>query len=258
MEATRDTLIDRLQNAGYFNAVVFKRYRIPRDSARVAHAGFDLAPGSRMYFGDPVIQNNQKVSTRVIRRMLAFRRGDTYSRAAVLRSQRNLFGLEMFRSIDIRTDLDAAGDTITPHVLVEEGDLTRVRPGVGLNTAEYINTELRWTGRNFFGGARRFEIRARLANIFARQLEQTPGFEETGGPPFDKFELLFHRGRHPTLVLRPEQQPGSWPVRGTAQPGHGVSAHVLRRILRRDARPGSEHQRRPDLPARAELPGRGR
>jgi outer membrane protein insertion porin family/translocation and assembly module TamA len=186
VEATRDTLIDRLHNSGYANAEVFKRYRIPRDSGRVAHAGFDLAPGSRMYFGDPVIQNNQKVSTRVIRRMLAFRRGDTYSRAAILNSQRNLFGLEIFRSIDIRTDLDAAGDTITPHVLVEEGPLGRVRPGVGLSTAEYINTEFRWTARNFFGGARRIEIRARLSNILAGTLEETPGFEETGGPPFDE------------------------------------------------------------------------
>ncbi len=183
--AARDTLIHRLQNTGYAHAEVFNRYRIPRDSARTAHVGFDLAPASRIYFGEPQIQGNEKVATRVIRRMLAMEGGDVYSRDAILRSQRNLFGLEMFRNIDIRTDLDAAGDTITPVVLVEEGPLTRVRAGLGLSTAESFNGEARWTARNVLGGARRVEVRARLANGFANQFETLPGFEEAAPDKLD-------------------------------------------------------------------------
>jgi outer membrane protein assembly factor BamA len=172
-EAARDTLIGRLQNLGYKNADVFARYRIPRDSARVAHMVFDLMPGSRMFFGAPDVRGNDKVETRVIRRMLAFRTGDLYSHDAILRSQRNLFGLDMFRNIEIRTDIDAAGDTIAPLVTVQEGPLTRVRTGLGVSTAEYINAEARWTSRNFLGGARRVEVRGRVANVLANVLDNT-------------------------------------------------------------------------------------
>ncbi|MGH7468481.1 MAG: BamA/OMP85 family outer membrane protein [Longimicrobiales bacterium] len=172
-QAARDTLTTRLQNLGYKNAEVFPRYRIPRDSARVAHMVFDLIPGGRMYFGAPDVRGNEKVETRVIRRMLAFRAGDVYSQEAILRSQRNLFGLDMFRTIDIRTDIDAAGDTIAPLVTVQEGPLTRVRTGLGVSTAEYINAEARWISRNFLGGARRVEVRGRVANVLANVLDNT-------------------------------------------------------------------------------------
>ena len=183
-EASRDTLINRLHNLGYAHSDVFANARIPRDSALTAHVGFELAPAERVYFGEPEVQGNQRVSTRVIRRMLGFREGDVYSRAAILRSHRNLYSLDIFRNIDIRTDLDAAGDTIIPLVTIQEGALNRFRTGIGLNTAEFINAEGRWTGRNFLGGARRIEIRARVANVLADPLEVLPAFENTA-PPYD-------------------------------------------------------------------------
>ncbi|MEX2281594.1 MAG: BamA/TamA family outer membrane protein [Gemmatimonadota bacterium] len=181
-EAARDTLINRLHNLGYAHADVFANARVPRDSARVAHVTYELAPAGRVYFGEPEVQGNERVSSRVIRRMLAFKEGDVYSRDAVLRSHRSLYSLEIFRNIDIHTDLDAAGDTITPLVTIQEGALNRFRAGMGLNTAEFFNAEGRWTGRNFMGGARRIEVRARLANVLADPLEVLPVFENTSAP----------------------------------------------------------------------------
>jgi outer membrane protein assembly factor BamA len=183
-EASRDTLINRLHNLGYPHADVFANARIPRDSARVAHVTYEVAPGNRMFFGQADIQGNERVASSVVRRMLAFEAGDAYSSDAILRSHRNLFGLEIFRNIDIRTDLDAAGDTITPLVTIQEGPLNRFRAGVGLSTSEFVNAEGRWTGRNFMGGARRIELRARIANVLAAPLEVLPAFENTA-PPYD-------------------------------------------------------------------------
>ena len=69
-------------------------------------------------------------------------------------------------------------------VIVQEGDAHRVRAGAGLSTADCLNTETRWTSRNFFGGARRLQLRGRLSNLFAPVFEDSlckdAGVEEYG------------------------------------------------------------------------------
>jgi outer membrane protein insertion porin family len=169
IEASRDTLASRLLNVGYYRAEVLSRYLIPKDSMRVADVGFQVSPGPRVHFGEPRIVGNQAVDLGVIRRMLAVRKGDFYSLEAIRRSQRNLFGLEVFQLIDIREDSVLPGDTIVPiRVTVQEGDMRRVRLGMGVSNLDYFNVEGRWTDRNFLGGARRLEARASLSNIFAK------------------------------------------------------------------------------------------
>jgi outer membrane protein assembly factor BamA len=70
--------------------------------------------------------------------MLSFREGDLYSRQALLRSQRNLFGLEVFRHAEITTPPAVEGDTVVDvRVQVNEGDLHRVRLGIGMSTTDY-------------------------------------------------------------------------------------------------------------------------
>jgi outer membrane protein assembly factor BamA len=184
-DAARDTLLNRLHNLGYGRSDVFTNYTIPRDSPYVAHVGYDLAPGNRLYLAAPNITNNERVSTSVIRKMLAFQKGDLYTRDAILRSQRNLFGLEVFRNVDVHVELDAPGDTVVPQIDVTEGSLNRFRVGAGVSTSEYINAEGRWTARDFLGGARRLEVRGRVTTVAAGALSVFPWFEEADAP-YDK------------------------------------------------------------------------
>ena len=181
-EAGRDTLLNRIQNLGYARAEVFAGYLIPRDTQNLARVEYDLVLDNVVYFGAPEIRGNEKVSSTVIRRMLDFRRGDRYSRDAILRTQRNLFGLDVFRNIDVRVDLNSVHDTVTPIIEVGEGSLNRFRVGVGMNTSEFINAEGRWIGRDFLGGARRIELRGRIANVLAKPLGSVPAFEDAGAP----------------------------------------------------------------------------
>jgi outer membrane translocation and assembly module TamA len=173
----------RLANLGYARSEVLANYLIPSDSAYRAHVEFDVLLGERMRFGPVTVQGNQNVSSAVVERMLTFEPGEYYSYQDVLHSQRNLFGLETFRHVEIRADPHATTDTIVPvTVQVNEANLHRVRVGVGLSTAEFINAEGRWTSRNFMGGARRLEVRGRLYNLLADPLNEVPGFEETSDP----------------------------------------------------------------------------
>jgi outer membrane protein assembly complex protein YaeT len=179
-EAARDTIISRLANQGYALADVLAGYEITSDAPYAATVRYELIPGSRARFGAIDVAGAVKVSPRVVRRMLTFRTGDVYTRDAVLRSQRNLFGQELFRHAEIRVAPRSTGDTVMDvRVQVNEGELHRVRFGLGLSTAEFLNAEGRWTSRSFMGGARRLELRGRIANLFAHQLDGTPLFEES-------------------------------------------------------------------------------
>jgi len=183
-ETARDTLGNRLVDIGYARAEVLANYMIPRDSQYTAHIEYQVIPGERVRFGDIAINGNENVSAAVIRRMLTFRKGDYFSNRDLLRSQRNLFSLETFRHVEIVADPKTTTDTLIPVVVqVNKGNLRRVRFGIGMSTAEYINAEGLWTNRNFLGGARKLEVRGRVYNIFGDVLRYiSPPFENTGSP----------------------------------------------------------------------------
>lgn len=183
LEASRDTLTRRLQNQGFAHAEVLAGYDLPGDSL-LADVYYELYPGSHARFGEIEVAGAQKVSPAVVRRMLTFRPGDEYSRAELFRSQRNLYGQELFRHAEIQelSGPDAPADSIVPvRVSVNEGDLHRVRAGLGMSTSEYLLTEGRWVSRSFFGGARRLELRAQLSNLLARTLGPAPLFQDVNG-----------------------------------------------------------------------------
>jgi outer membrane protein assembly factor BamA len=185
-EATRDTLIARLANRGYAAADVLANYEIQAGDARRAEVEYQLIPGPLTRFGAIEVTGLSRVSPRVVHRMLTFQEGDLYSRQALLRSQRNLFSLEVFRHAEILTAPPSEADSVLPvRVQVNEGDLHRVRIGVGLSTAEFLSAEGRWVSRNFGGGARRLELRGRASNIIADPLspvlQPIPGFEPCTG-----------------------------------------------------------------------------
>lgn len=177
-EATRDSIAARLRNRSYAHAIVLGGYDIPAGSPYTAHVRFELVPGPRTRFGEISVVGAEKVSPAVVRRLLTIRTGEPYSIGSVLVSQRNLFAQELFRHADIRVLVAAPEDTVLPvQVQVTEGDLHRVRFGLGLNNADYLNAEGRWISRSFLGGARRLEVRGRIANVLSEQLDPLPYFE---------------------------------------------------------------------------------
>jgi len=181
-EATRDTLIARLANRGYAAADVLANYEIAARASDHAEVSYQLIPGPLTRFGEITITGAERVSPSVVQRMLTFREGDLYSRQALLRSQRNLFGLSVFRHAEIITAEPSLTDTTLPvRVQVNEGDLHRIRVGVGPSTSDFLNAEGRWVSRNFLGRARRLEVRGRVSNIIAEPLRPLPGFEGCSG-----------------------------------------------------------------------------
>ena len=180
-EATRDTLTARMSDRGYAHAQVLASYDLPRDTAGLASVRFEVIPGPLARFDTISILGAHRIAPRVVRRMLTFSPGRPYSQDEVVRSQRNLFGLGVFRQVEIRPDLQAADSLVPVTVELVEGAIHRVRFGAGINTAEALNAEGTWTSRDFYGGARRLEVRGKVSNVLAGPLEGVPFMETRSG-----------------------------------------------------------------------------
>ncbi len=172
-EATRDTLLNRLRNHGYARAEVLPGYMIPSAEPQKAYVQFEIIPGTLARFGAIQVMGNEEAAPRLVERMLSFGEGDRYDRSALLRSQRNLYGLQIFRHAEVRADLDAGSDSVIPVTIqVSEGNMRRVRVGAGFNNVECGNLEASWSSRNFMGDGRRLEVRGRLGNVLMGELCQ--------------------------------------------------------------------------------------
>lgn len=170
LDATRDTLSQRLENQGHAHADVFLRSLRPADDPYNASVTFEVVPGPRATYGAIDIQGVEELSQGTIRRTLPFRSGGVYRARDMDDARARLFGLDIVRSAQVVPDLEAAPDSVVPvSVLVQEGDAYRVRGGLGWSTAECLNLDARWTSRNFFGGGRLFQVRGRVGNLLAAQ-----------------------------------------------------------------------------------------
>ncbi|MSR22213.1 MAG: hypothetical protein EXR92_01515 [Gemmatimonadetes bacterium] len=191
LEMARDTLGQRLRNLGYARVQVLRNVFIPTGSRR-AEVEFDVYTGPRARFGRISIvggpsTGGEELEETVIRRMLPFAEGTVYNRELLFEGQRNLYDMQVLAHASILEDLEHEPDSIVPlTVTVNEGVRHRVRAGGAWNTAECFSAESQWTSFDFFGGARRLVVRARVANVLTHTFEESfcagAGTEVYGDP----------------------------------------------------------------------------
>jgi outer membrane protein insertion porin family len=189
IEATRDTIEHRLHEDGYAHALVLLRTELP-EGTYTASVTFDVDPGQRARFGPIQIVGNDELSETVIRRMLGFEEGDLWGTSRILEAQRNLFGLEIVQYARVDSLPTSELDTIIPmRVEITESYEYRVRTGAGWSTADCLTTEARWSARNFMGGARRLQVRGRVANVLAESLHE-PFCQDAGVGDYGRLNWL--------------------------------------------------------------------
>ncbi len=174
--AAIDTVVDRLRNMGYARADQPLRSYSVDEETNSATASVQFLPGRSARIRDisfdvrPFRTNAEpEIPPRVIRSMLSLREGELYRERDFYRSQRDLFQLETYRSVDIRLapeEMQPPGDSLLDvQVRVVEGPMRALRLGAGWATLDCVRMQGRLTHRNFFGDARRLELNARLSKI---------------------------------------------------------------------------------------------
>jgi len=185
LDATRDTVVRRLNNRGYPYADVLRQTVFPSGEPYHAHVTFEVEPGTEAVYGSISVVGIEHLSESTILRTLPFRSGDPYRVGQLVDAQARLFGLELVTSATITPDLSSPSNaTVDLVVQVQEGDPYRVRAGLGGSRAECAIAEARWTSRNFFGGGRVFQARGRVANILAPQFYDDWACNQVGEGPY--------------------------------------------------------------------------
>lgn len=176
-----DTVTRRLRDSGYAFAEVFRRHRLPAGSD-TATVTYDVELGPLATVGPVRVAGNRLLGADVVLNRLPFREGDRYRERQIREAQRSLHEIEIVARASVGVDtVSTEADSIVP-ILVEivEGDVHRVRAGGGLNSAECLNVEGLWASRNFFGGGRLLQARARLSNLLAGALQSSPLCSQAG------------------------------------------------------------------------------
>ena len=231
VEAARDTLINRLVNRGYARAEVLRSADIRTDSVREASIVYEVYPGTQARFGEIEVHGAEKVSPTVIRRMLTFAPGDLYRRNELLRSQRNLFGLDIpaprpdHRGAGPRAGQHRAGRRPGERRGHASGPRRRGHQHGGLRQRRgALDQSQLLRGRAPARGARQRGQRLR------RAAGRRSRCWDTGDSTYGKIAGSLARGLRPALVFRPPQHVQQRGLRRAPQPARGLRADRARRL----------------------------
>ena len=172
LQASADTIAARLRNAGHPYAEVLRNFDSEAGVLR-AEVTLEAIPGPRMRVGQVMIHGLVNVDTATVRRMLTVRPGEPFRQDALYQSQRDLYGMGVFRPANVLlvdSLLPANGDgaadsTVRILVQVQEGQQHRLRLGAGYGSVECLRVQSAWTANDFLGGARTLDLSARLSKI---------------------------------------------------------------------------------------------
>ena len=168
-QASADTITALLHHRGYPYAEVLRSF--DADAASLsAEVALEAVPGPRMRVGELRVEGLERVSLRTVRRLVPIREGQWYSSISLMRAQRELYDLGVFRYVDVLLVDSAPPDTPTDSAVsvlirLAEGKRHRVRAGLGYATEECLRAQAGWTMGNFLGGGRTLDVSARAGMI---------------------------------------------------------------------------------------------
>ena len=149
-----------------------------------------ITRGKRYLFGGITVKQDslaaERVEEGVIRRHLDFQKGDFYSAAKRIESERNLNRLGVFETSRVEPIVGVKSDTsfeIPTQVFVRPRPFQELVPEFGVNdenNAFNILLGLSYNNRNFFGGARNFETKFQVQLQSIQDVEFSRVFHGTG------------------------------------------------------------------------------
>ena len=165
-QASADTVVAWLRNRGYPYADILKSFDVDV-AALAAKATLEGVPGPRKRIGEVVITGAERVDTATVRRMLSVNPHDWFRQDQLYQTQRDLYGLGMFRSVSVGlADTAQSGDsTVRVLVRLSEAPLHRVLLGAGYGSLDCFRMQTGWTAYDFLGGARALDVTAQLSKI---------------------------------------------------------------------------------------------
>lgn len=160
LDDARDTIEGRLRNRGYPTASVTY---VERGHVATDNAHFEVHTGRYSRFGPISVAPDSGVDTALVASLMATRPGNEYRENDILRSQRNLYTSDLFRTVAIDT---AIADATVPIVVRVTPSLAhRAKASVGYGTDDCFRVGAGWTARNFPSSGLVFAVTGQLSKI---------------------------------------------------------------------------------------------
>lgn len=157
----QETLTMNLINKGHAYAASSPHVKLDTIQHK-ASIDWELEPGPLCYFGDISIEGQERTPEHLIRKQLALEKGQVYSRAALNRSQQQIYQLGTFRIASLRAQLSRdQKDSIPVRISLTEAPRTSTRVGLGYGREDKFRTFVDFRILNFPGGARRLNLYAK-------------------------------------------------------------------------------------------------
>ncbi len=174
--ASVDTVRNRLLERGHAYAQVLRNYEIDT-IADVARVRLEAAPGPVVTVDSIRFLGNYRLDQETLRRQLAVRTGQRLRATDLVRSQRNLFELELveFASVEVAPERlqltpdstqlleDSIGSTVLVRII--EAPRYAAELALAYGSRDCLRAEATHTDRNFLGGARRLELQGLVAKV---------------------------------------------------------------------------------------------
>jgi outer membrane protein assembly complex protein YaeT len=183
LQASADTIVARLRNGGYPYSDVLRNFDSEAGILR-ADVELEALPGPRMRLGEVLIEGLAEVDTATVRGLLTVRQGEWFRQDALYQSQRDLYGMGVFRSANVLLvdSLPDGDSTVRVLVQVQEGSQHRVRFGLGYGSVECFRVQTGWAAHDFLGGARVLDLSGRLSKLGGGTPANTGGLNQLCNP----------------------------------------------------------------------------
>ena len=179
-----------LRDRGYAFARVGSTVRVDTLASR-AQVSVILNPGPQARIAEILVEGNETVSDRAVRRELPFSVGDMFSQRRLREGQREVFGLQIFQIALADLPEQPVDSLVTVRIRVRERNPRVLSAQVGYMSQAGLTGEAEWRHRNFLGDARILTIGA-LANTGALALVQDPDRRYRGSVGLRQ-PFVFHR-----------------------------------------------------------------
>ncbi|KPL16000.1 hypothetical protein AMJ74_00180 [candidate division WOR_3 bacterium SM1_77] len=145
---------------GYSEAQIKSDYTIAGNGADVTH---NIIESTKQFIGGIEFEGLKNTQEDVLRREITLKLGDPFRYANILKSQRNLYTLGIFRSIRVQTKKsDRQNAKIIQFILTEKAPMV-INFRVGYGTQDYLRLGAGFTHINMFGRAWRGQVESKVS-----------------------------------------------------------------------------------------------
>ena len=125
-------------------------------TANTVDIRFRVDPGPRARVEEIVVEGNETVSDDVVRREIPLKPGSWFSHKRMIRGQRELFGMNLFRLALADVPEQPVDSSVVVRYRVQEAQLRYLSAQTGYAADDGAVLQAEWRHRNFYGGARQF------------------------------------------------------------------------------------------------------